>query len=308
MFVPKLGTSGLKKSRVKIFIGECKMSGEEGNKKYRDTVFCSYFNEPERLLSLCNAILGTKYNDVSKLDINTLEGIFFDDQKNDISCTIENHFLVLLEHQTTVNENMPFRCLSYVAELMNKIVKNKKRIYRKSLIKFPTPRFFVLYNGNENEALKREMKLSEAFNGDSHSLELVVTAFNINHGSHQPLLTKCHYLNDYSILVGKVKEGIALGMTRRQAISQAVKFCLENGIMRGYLENHSEEVFNMLAMEWDKNLAMQARFDDGRDNGIEFVALNMINEGESLEKICKLTALPLKRIEELAQKIKLNEK
>ena len=69
-----------------------KVSSKEGNKKYRDTVFRDYFNEPVRLLSLCNAILGTQYSDVAELKINTLEGIFFDNQKNDISCTIGNHF------------------------------------------------------------------------------------------------------------------------------------------------------------------------------------------------------------------------
>lgn len=280
------------------------MSGEGGNRKYRDTVFCSYFNEPKRLLSLCNAILGTKYEDESKLDINTLEGIFFDDQKNDISCTIDNHFLVLLEHQSTVNENMPFRFLSYVAELLNKLVTDKQKIYRRSLIEFPAPRFFVLYNGDADELLEREMKLSEAFGGDDSSLELIVTVYNINYGARQPLLTKCRYLNDYSILVWKVKEGIRLGLTRRNAISNAVKFCIANGIMRGYLEGHSEEVFNMLALEWDKNLALQARFDDGFDSGLESVALKMISEGETPEKICKFTALPMNRIEELVQKIK----
>ena len=57
------------------------MSGKEGNKKYLDSVFRDYFNEPIRLLSLCNAILGTKYSDVYELNINTLEGIFFDNQK-----------------------------------------------------------------------------------------------------------------------------------------------------------------------------------------------------------------------------------
>ena len=121
------------------------LSGQEGNKQYRNSVFCSYFNEPERLLSLCNAVLETNYTDIAKLNINTLEGMFFDDQKNDISCTIENHFLVLVEHQTSVNENMPFRCLSYVAELLNKLVTDKQKIYRKALIKFPSPKFFVLY-------------------------------------------------------------------------------------------------------------------------------------------------------------------
>ena len=94
------------------------MSGSDGNKQYRNSVFCSYFGEPIRLLSLCNAILNTDYKDADKLKINTLDGMFFDDQKNDISCTIENHFLVLIEHQTSVNENMPFRCFSYAAELL----------------------------------------------------------------------------------------------------------------------------------------------------------------------------------------------
>lgn len=66
------------------------------NSRYRDSVFRSYFNEPVRLLSLCNAILATQYTNPDELNINTLEGIFFDKQKNDISCTIDNHFLGLL--------------------------------------------------------------------------------------------------------------------------------------------------------------------------------------------------------------------
>ncbi len=243
------------------------MSGEDGNKQYRNSVFCSYFNEPKRLLSLCNAVLETQYTDENKLKINTLEGMFFDDQKNDISCTIENYFLVLIEHQTSVNNNMPFRCLSYVAELLNKLVEDKQKIYRKSLIKFPAPRFFVLYDGDAKEPLKREMKLSDAFDGDNTSLELIVTAYNINRDLQQPLLKHCPYLDNYSILVGKVKEGIKAGLIRRDAIANAVKFCIDNGIMQGYLEFHSEEVFNMLALQWDKDSALQASFDDGVESG-----------------------------------------
>lgn len=288
------------------------MSGEDGNKQYRNSVFCSYFNEPERLLSLCNAVLGTKYTDASKLNINTLEGMFFDDQKNDISCTIGDHFLVLIEHQTSVNENMPFRCLSYVAELLNKLVKDKQKIYRKKLIKFPAPKFFVLYDGNEVEPLTRKMKLSDAFDGDGTSLELVVTAYNINHGLQQPLLKRCPYLNEYSLLVGKVKEGLRNGLIRRDAISNAVKFCIANEIMKDYLENHAEEVFNMLALEWKLDDALKARFDDGyedgleeglqlgQNKGIELVAINMIRRGKSFDEIQADTDLPMKRIEELA--------
>ena len=280
------------------------MTRQNANAQYRDSVFRDYFNSPERLLSLCNAVLGTEYSDAAKLHINTLEGIFFDNQKNDISCTLENNFLVLIEHQTSVNNNMPFRCLSYVAELMNNLVIDKDRLYHKALIQFPCPKFFVLYDGDAKEPLQREMLLSDAFGGDGSALELVVTALNINFGVPQPLLKKCRYLREYSTLVGKVKEGIRAGLTRKEAISRAVKFCLDNGLMKGYLEEKSKEVFNMLALQWEQDKAIRASYEDGRDDGIsegiEKVALKMIRLGKPLEDIIQITDLPLERIQKLS--------
>lgn len=280
------------------------MSGKDGNKKYRDSVFRDYFNEPVRLMSLCNAVLGTKYSNICELNINTLEGIFFDNQKNDISCTIGNNFLVLIEHQTSVNNNMPFRCLSYVAELLNNLVVDKDKLYHKALIRFPRPKFFVLYDGDVKEPLQRKMRLSDAFYGDNSALELVVTALNINFGLNQPVLAKCQYLRDYSTLVGKVKEGIRAGLTRREAISRAVKFCLDNGLMKGYLEEKSQEVFNMLALQWEQDKAIRASYEDGRNDGIsegiESVALNLLNMGLTVEKIQEATKLSFERIKELA--------
>ena len=274
------------------------------NARYRDSVFRSYFNEPVRLLSLCNAILGTHYTNPNDLNINTLDGIFFDKQKNDISCSIDHHFLVLVEHQTSVNENMPFRCLSYVAELLNNLVKNKHKLYYKELIKFPPPKFFVLYDGDKHEPLQRIMRLSDAFDGNSDSLELIVTSFNINHDLPQPLLKHCHYLSDYSTLVGKVKEGIRLGFTRREAISRAVKFCLEHGIMGNYLTEHAEEVFNMLALEWNMDEALQARFNEGyaegRDEEREAIAIKLLRMGLSFADIQNVTNLSIERLEKIA--------
>ena len=271
----------------------------DANAQYRDSVFRSFFNEPTRLLSLCNAVLGTAYSDPSKLEVNTLEGIFFDSRKNDISCSIDNQFLVLVEHQSSVNNNMPFRFLAYVAELLNKLITDKRKLYKEQLIRFPAPKFFVLYNGNEFEPVERVMRLSDAFGGDSSSLELIVTAYNINRGVNAPLLGKCPYLRDYSTLVGEVKNGLVKGLPLRNAIIRAVKFCLDNGIMCDYLTKHAEEVFDMLALEWNLDDALQARFDEGRDEGIEEVAVNMIRDGEPLDKILKFTKLSLERIKEL---------
>ena len=61
----------------------------------------------------------------------------------------------------------------------------------------------------------------------------------------------------------------------------------------------------MLALEWNMDDALQARFEDGfdegRTEGIETVAIKMIHRGNSFDEIHELTDLPLQRIKELAQ-------
>ena len=208
---------------------------------------------------------------------------------------------------------MPFRFLAYVTELLNKLVTDKRKLYKEQLIRFPAPKFFVLYNGNEFEPVEKIMRLSDAFGGDSSSLELIVTAYNINRGVNAPLLGKCPYLRDYSTLVGEVKDGLAEGLSLRNAIIRAVKFCLDKGIMGDYLVERSEEVFDMLALEWSMDDALQARFEDGFDEGRnegmkqgrneerENFAVKLIRRGSSFDEIHELTELPLQRIKELAQ-------
>ena len=151
------------------------------------------------------------------------------------------------------------------------------------------------------------MRLSDAFDGDNCALELVVTSLNINHGLEQPLLAKCQYLREYSTLVGKVKEGLRLGLSRRDAIRRAVKFCLDNGIMGNYLVENSMEVFNMLALQYDNEKAIRASYEDGRDDGIESVALNLLTMGLTVEKIQEATKLSMERIKELADTFKAKD-
>ena len=99
---------------------------------------------------------------------------------------------------------MPFRCLAYLTDLLNKLTENKRVLYRKLLIRFPSPKFFVLYDGKDKESLFKPLRLSDSFDDNDFSLELIVFVININHSMDQ-----CRYLNDYSFLVGLVKSGIA---------------------------------------------------------------------------------------------------
>ena len=75
------------------------------NKSVRDTMFRHYFNGGHgsgipnmRLLSLVNAIQGADHTDLNLLKINTLDGSFFSSLKNDVSCTLNGIYLMLIEH------------------------------------------------------------------------------------------------------------------------------------------------------------------------------------------------------------------
>ena len=273
---------------------------DNANTKYKDSVFRDYFNDSARLLNLCNSLLDTDYKETD-LEINTLDANFFSGLKNDISCKLGNHFLVLIEHQSSVNENMPFRCLSYVSELLNNLVPKNDVLYKKALIRFPSPKFFVFYDGDDSsEPVNRILKLSDSFGGDSSSLELIVHSVNINLGLHAEVLRKCNFLNQYSTLIFYVKLGLKQKMTRN-AIIYAINRCIQENIMKDYLIQKKEEVFSMLDLQWNFDDAKQAWFQEGRTLEAEKIALNMIRKGFSFDDIQDLTNLSIDKITELAK-------
>ena len=46
-------------------------------RKYKDSAFLMVFGEPEKMVELYNAIFDTSYPPDTKIDINTIEDVFF---------------------------------------------------------------------------------------------------------------------------------------------------------------------------------------------------------------------------------------
>jgi|GEM_PF-4628594 len=61
----------------------------------------------ENFLSLYNALHGTKLTAVGKLKNIRLEQVLYMAFYNDVSYLVDNRIIVLAEHQSTINENMP---------------------------------------------------------------------------------------------------------------------------------------------------------------------------------------------------------
>ena len=69
--------------------------------------------------------------------------------KNDVAFVMEDSFIVLAEHQSTICSNMPLRDLIYMSAMLQRMI-NTDELYRKKLLKIPRPTFIVFYDGKED--------------------------------------------------------------------------------------------------------------------------------------------------------------
>ena len=237
-------------------------------RKYKDTIFRMLFKEKENLLSLYNALNKTTYTDVEKLEITTLKNAVYMNYKNDISFVFD-YELMLYEHQSTVNPNMPFRDLIYVTKVLQTITKDEN-LYGQTLVNLPTPRFVVFYNGSNEQPKQQVLRLSDAFQKKQEfpELELCVTVYNINWGNNQELMNACRTLKEYAQYVERVRI-YATEMSFSEAVEKAVDYCIKNGILSEFLSKNRAEVIEVSIFEYDEEKHMKSEREWAYNNGLE---------------------------------------
>ena len=288
----------------------------KAKRTYKDSLFRDIFNDKRRLQQIYKALTG-KLVPLKDIKITTLRGTFFEDIKNDISFMAGNRHIILMEHQSTLSENMPLRMLWYIAKLYRQRV-NPDAPYKKARVSLPAPHFYVFYNGTMAAPEKWTMCLSDAFEENEHTLELVVTAYNINYEENKELLEKCHDLKCYSIFVNQVRQELAAKQTLRQAVASAIRYCKDNDLLTDYFaRKEQEEVFDMVSFKWDWNRAMEVRVAEAAEEAAakatadttakvadakttEFV-INMLKKHYSYEEIMELAGTTKDNIIRIAQ-------
>ena len=270
------------------------------NREFKNTVFTKLFSEPAALLELYNALSGSSYSTDTAVEINTLEDILFMEMANDISFTIDDKLVILIEHQSTISENLPLRFLLYIARVYEKII-DKKAVYRQKLMKIPAPELIVLYNGKSELPDEKELRLSDAFREiPGHlkkygSLDLTVRVLNINAGHNVTIINKSAALHGYVTFIHLVREGIAGGLELPAAVTEAVKYCEDHQILQPFLVNYSSEVLNMLTTEFRIEDAIAVWTEEGFEKGVE----QGIEQGVK-EMARKLKVAALMPIEQIA--------
>ena len=256
------------------------------NREHKDRFFKKVFSTKGALLNLYNAVNGTDYDNPDDIEINTIEDFLFLSMKNDVSFLF-TETMNLYEHQSSVNPNMPFRGLIYLAKLYHKTVFEKNDFYGSKLVKIPTPQFVVFYNGTREEPDVSELRLSDAFWGTGKyqpALECKVIVLNINYQHNKELMEKCSELRDYAILIYKIRQNRDAGLPLSEAIDKAIDDCINESVLKDILLAHRMEAKEMLFTEYDEEVHIKNEKKISYEDGMHIMS-ELYNKLEKLGRL-----------------------
>ena len=230
-----------------------------GNREYKSDVFSMLLEDKARALDVYNALTGKNYTDPEIIEIRMLDKGVSLTVRNDASFIVDSDMtLNIYEHQSTYNPTMPLRQLIYFVTLVKDML-DEQYVYSRRLVRIPTPKFAVFYNGNENRPETEILKLSDSFMNRSEEpeLELSCMVYNINPGNNASI-----NLEQY----GRKKENYA------KAIREAIDRCIEEGMLVEFFEKRREEVEKAMVFDftYEKQMenAKKEWYNDGVVDGI----------------------------------------
>jgi hypothetical protein len=286
------------------------------NREFKSSVFATLFGEPEKFIELYNALTGGNYPKDTPMEPATLTNALIMDRQNDIAYILDERIVVLLEHQSSINENMPLRILIYLSRIYEMIIDNKV-IYQEELVKIPRPEFIVLYNGVKAFPNEKILRLSDAFKqragqedpGLGSFIDLRVRVVNVNEGYNEQIIKGSKNLGDYVTLVSQIRRWQQNGLSLGEAVSRSVKDCISQGILPDFLKKHASEVINMLFAEFKMEDALEMRWAEGLAKGLseglaeglergKFEnAKQMLQDNLPMDKITQYTGLSRDQVE-----------
>lgn len=239
------------------------------------------------MIPLYRALTGDYVTKDEELEEVSLNGVLFRNRKNDLAIRSSAIRLIILsEHQSTINENMPLRMLIYLGREYEKLCINGN-IYGRKMIKLDRPEFVVFYNGTQDMPAESILRLSDAFSSESiradmYDFDLVVRVYNLNRINEIPELLRCDTLCEYSEFVKIAQTLKKHGFSLEDPIKNAINYCINHGILDNYLKENSTEVNNMLLSEWKLEDELASEREEGREEGRRE---GIVNNYRSLYKV-----------------------
>ncbi|MBO4320510.1 MAG: hypothetical protein J5857_08580 [Treponema sp.] len=161
----------------------------------------------------------------------------------------------------------------------------------------------------------KKCELSRARKNSKNKRKLVTWSadvININPKCDTPLQKKCNALYDYIRYVYRIEGNRKSGMEKKEAVEEAVDWAIKENLLNGFFKRQKAEVIGMSLTEFDEEEFKKVCYEDGIIDGKtqkaleaagNLLKLNLL----SYEQIAQAQGLPLEKVQEIAEKIQVNQ-
>ena len=262
-------------------------------KNIRNTAFTFMFSDETYLAQLYNYLTGKEIHPKDIRSVQLENGLTKSRLYNDVACiTKDNRLLVMIEHQSSPNNNMLFRMMEYYAALVSQFV-IKEKGYNKfgsKEIQIPKADFHIVYNGKS--------KMAEFPMLDLGDIQIKANVANIHFNNlthHQP----DHSLVAYAKLIELLEND-------NMHINDAIDQLLSEGYLIDFFGR--KEIRDMFAeiFSYDQELierGIEQGIERGEQKKAVKIATNLLMSGMEPAEVSKHSDLPLETVKDLAKSI-----
>ena len=243
----------------------------------KDSVFRDLFGNRKYALQLYQTI-HPEDSDVTESDIGnvTIKNIFTDQEYNDLSMTVREKILLMLEAQSSWTKNIIIRIFLYLAHIWNEYIENtKQNRYGSKKLLVPKPELYVIYTGDRKTRPEWIRLSEEFFEGNKEFLEVNV---KVLYGEG-----KDDIISQYVDFTKVYNEQVKLHGKTREAVLETIRICKDRNVLKEYLSGREKEVISIMMGLFDQEKAIEQFGNEKKEEGkleekME-TAINMKAEG-----------------------------
>lgn len=322
-------------SKLKLIICEEKelynLKSKFKIENYHDKMFKDLFNDKEDvkrfLLDYINFNIGNR--ELEKCSNSYISGKYKSYEADIVYKVKDESIYFLIEHQSTIDERMPYRILNYCIEIFKQEIDMKK--YRNKDYMYPLIIPIVLYTGKRKWQVQKNFSAKIKYsNNQEKYIEMKYELVDVNDYNEQELLDKNTAIS-YAMMIEKAKEREALMRTLlkisnasdnenvNKKLVKIIKY-----ILSPILKEDSENITNKFKIreEWtmktlqDYFLAEWTKLkeekleegrkegrkkgrEEGKKEGIKIIVLNMLKNNVEIKKIKEYTGMEEEEIQKI---------
>nr|WP_302584551.1 hypothetical protein [uncultured Schaedlerella sp.] len=227
----------------------------------KDSVFRDLFGNRKYALQLYQTI-HPEDSDVTESDIGnvTIKNIFTDQEYNDLSMTVREKILLMLEAQSSWTKNIIIRIFLYLAHIWNEYIENtKQNRYGSKKLLVPRPELYVIYTGDRKTRPEWIRLSEEFFEGNKEFLEVNV---KVLYGEG-----KDDIISQYVDFTKVYNEQVKLHGKTREAVLETIRICKDKNLLKEYLSGREKEVISIMMGLFDQEKAIEQFGNEKKEEG-----------------------------------------